>query len=243
MNSRARGGALLLALIAAALPRAASAADTHESFNGVWRLHGAPIAQLKTDRGQAPPLRPAALSLYAARREQVDRGDHRFDPGARCKPLGHPRLLWELGWPFELQISERRILTGYTWNRLHRLTDVTATAPEAIGPTYLGTSTAQWRGPALVVRSGGYNEDTLLDASGLPHSSALMLTETYRLLAGGHQLEVHIHFEDAATFTRPWDAILRFDRVVDGRIREDVCELRLGLYQEGAIDSLLAPTR
>jgi len=71
----------------------------------------------------------------------------------------------------------------------------------------------------------------------------MTLTETYRLLGGGRQLEVRMHFEDRDTFTKPWDALLRFDRVTDARIREDVCETRLGLYQEGVIDSQMAPDR
>lgn len=95
----------------------------------------------------------------------------------------------------------------------------------------------------LVITSAGYNEETLLDASGLPHSSALKLTETYRLRRGGRELEVRMQVEDDGVFTRAWETVQRFDRLPGERIREDVCELRLGLYVEGTIDSLMAPSR
>jgi hypothetical protein len=160
-------------------------------------------------------------------------GDKSFDPGEQCKPLGNPRLLWELGWPFDIQITDERVLFGYTWNRLHRIVYVAAGEPEVAGPTYLGTSHAEIKGNTLTVRSAGYHDTTLLDASGLPHSDAMTLTENYDLSADGNALTLRLRIVDDRNYTRAWNARVQFRRVPDGRIREDVCELRLGLYQPG----------
>ncbi|MGC3980037.1 MAG: hypothetical protein QM808_02125 [Steroidobacteraceae bacterium] len=222
--------ACTLSLALAATCQAVAADQTQ--FNGTWQLQGAAIKQLRTADGKSPPLRPEARKLYEQRIAQLAKGDRSYDPGLQCKPLGNPRLLWEESLPFDLQVTAKRILVGYTWNRLHRLIDVKAGEPGVAGPTYMGTSTAQITGDTLVVESGGYNDMTLLDASGLPHSDALSMTERYRVTNKGQQLELRIRFVDDATFTQPWEALVKFKRVPDGRVREDVCEIRLGLYKE-----------
>lgn len=232
---------LALGLVLATI--SAFAAEQGERFNGTWQLEGAAITQLRTADGKAPPLRPEARKVYEQRIAQQAKGDRSYDPGLQCKPLGNPRLLWEESRPFDLQVTAKRILIGYTWNRLHRLIDVQTGIPEAAGPTYMGTSNAQIKGDTLTVRSTGYHDTTLLDAAGLPHSDALQLTETYRLLPGNKQMELRIRFVDAATYSQPWETVVKFNRIADGRIREDVCELRLDLYQEQAASATPNPAR
>jgi hypothetical protein len=214
-----------------------TAKDMSAQFNGVWALDDAPVVQLHTNKGAMPPLRDAALKLYQQRIAQLAKGDRSFDPAEQCRPLGNPRLLWENGWPFDIQVTTKRILIGYTWNRLHRLIDVTADEPGAVGPTYMGTSSAQFQGDTLVVRSTGYNDSVPLDAAGMPHSYDMTLVERYRLINGGKQLQVDIRFSDDKTFTQPWETTLKFKRIPNGRIKEDVCEVRLGLYKETTNES------
>lgn len=210
------------------------AAAPSAKFNGVWQLEGPPMTQLRTTDGKTPPLREAANNFYQQRVAQLAKGDRSFDPSLQCKPPGNPRLLWEEGWPFDIQVTAKRIMIGYTWNRLHRLIDVKPGEPEAAGPTYLGTSNAQFEGDTLVVRSVGYKDSTLLDAAGMPHSYDLTMVERYRLINDGKQLELTLRFTDDNTFSRPWETRMKFKRIPDGRIREDVCEVRLGLYKEPA---------
>lgn len=219
------------ALFAGGIAAAAVAADA-PSFNGVWQLEGPPIEQLRTAEGRAPPLLPAARRVQQERAAKLAAGDRSWDPAETCRPLGNPRALWERGWPFDLQVTAQRILFAYTWNRLHRLVDVRAGEPMPAGPSYFGTSTAQLQGTDLTVRSSGYHATTLIDAAGLPHSEELSLVERYQLLDGGRRMELRIRFHDPKVYSRDWDAVARFRRVPDGRIREDVCEVRQGLYQE-----------
>jgi hypothetical protein len=223
---------ILLCVLLASTPVVAK--DMSAQFNGVWVLDGAPITQLRTSNGAMPPLRDEALKLYQQRMAQRDQGDRSFDPGEQCKPLGNPRLLWENGWPFDIQVTAKRILIGYTWNRLHRLIDVKPGDAAAVGPTYMGTSNAQFVGDTLVIRSTGYHESMQLDASGLPHSYDMTLVERYRLRNGGKQLQLTLRFSDDKTFTQPWESTVNFKRIPNGRIKEDVCEVRMGLYKESS---------
>jgi len=219
---------LLPALLATAAVEAAEPAD----YNGVWQLAGDKIVELKTSDGQIPPLNKTAIMYYESRRELYSQGDRSYDASQSCKPMGHPRLLWDEGLPFDIQVTPVRILFGYTWNRLHRLVDVSEGDPDIAGPTYLGTGVAHWEGDELNIKSGGYNENTLLDAAGMPHSYQMEITEQYRLVNDGSQLALHISFVDYDTFNNEWSADLLFDRVPNGRIREDICKIRQGLYSE-----------
>ena len=204
----------------------------HADFNDVWQLAGNKLVELKTAEGKVPPLNKTAIMVYQQRSKMYGKGDLSYDAGQSCKPMGHPRLLWDEGLPFDIQVSPERILFGYTWNRLHRLVDVTDAALNVAGPTYLGTAVAQWQGDELVIKSGGYNQATLLDAAGMPHSYQLKITERYRLINDGKQLQLHIEFDDPETFNQSWSTELTFDRVPNGRIREDICKIRMGLYPE-----------
>ncbi len=221
----------------------ALAENATSSFNGVWQLEGNAITQLRTTEGKQPPLRDAARKVYQQRTDQLAKGDHAYDPGMQCKPLGNPRLLWEERMPFDLQVTAKRIMFGYTWNRLHRLVDVQPGDPMPAGPSYMGTSNAQIEGDTMVVRSAGYHESTLLDTAGLPHSYDLTMVERYQLKNKGQALELRIRFTDEQTFTQPWETVIKFKRVPNGRIREDVCQLRKGLYKEETVDSPMNPAR
>jgi hypothetical protein len=54
----------------------------------------------------------------------------------------------------------------------------------------------------LVATTTGINDKTWLDGSGLPHSSALRMTERIRRVDFG-RMEIVFTFEGAQAFTRP----------------------------------------
>ena len=200
------------------------------AFDGLWALATPVGSRLHAAGGGEPPLTREGRALYLERQARRARGDDYFDGSARCKPIGFPRVLWD-GAPFDLQIQPRLVFFGYTWNRNHRIVAFSADPPALQIPRYYGNSTARWDGDALVVRSRLFPGTTLLDASGLPHSENMALTERYHALEGGHRLDVRITIDDPAWYTRRWDVHLRFDRVPDGRIAEDVCETRSEFYR------------
>lgn len=222
--------ALLLGSALSPAGAAGAAGDAHAAFAGVWQVI-TPVVQLRASDGSAPPLLPAARQLYEQRSAQRARGDRSYDTTLRCKPMGEPRTAYDPdGGPFEIVVNPKVIAFGHTWNRMIRFVYISSAPVDPVGPAYYGTANAQWQGGTLRVEAGGFHDNTLLDAAGLPHSDQLKLTERYRLLKGGQQLEELLRFEDPGTFAQPWEARVTYRRLPAGtRIAEDVCVERLGI--------------
>lgn len=219
------------ALAALACTLGGGSPATAADLTGVWRI-SADVRELKTADGAAPPLLPAAQQLYDQRRAQLKGGDGSFDATLRCKPMGQPRIMYDgKGFPFEIVQSPKKLFFGYQWNRQPRYVYVDQDVP-APSPIYYGYSSGHWDGDTLVVEVRGLDDSTFLDASGLPHSDDLHVTERYQLKNGGKQLQVRYTFEDARTFSKSWDAQLTFDKVSDGRIQEDICVDRRALFRK-----------
>jgi hypothetical protein len=216
--------ALALLLVALSGPVCAAA-----SFDGVWRIK-TPVVQLRASDGTAPPLKADALRVYQARSAQLKSGDRSFDSTLRCKPMGEPRTSFDAeGGPFEIMVNPKMVVFAHTWNRMIRFVPVSAEAPAPIGPTYYGTATARWQKDELVIDARAFHDSTLLDASGMPHSDQLRLTERFRLKNNGAELEERVRIDDPMVFTRSWEATLIYQRLPGARIAEDVCVERLGI--------------
>ncbi len=90
----------------------------------------------------------------------------------------------------------------------------------------MGFPVGHWEGDTLVIRSVGLTDATVLDATGLPHSEQLTLTERLHVRSDG-RLEDRMRFEDPATFTQPWETVLTFHRDAAARVADDVCPDRM----------------
>ncbi len=203
------------------------AAHAAGDLSGAWVIT-APVRSLQTLDGKMPPLTAAMRQQYQQYLAAAKRGDRSWDPVAKCKPPGEPRTLMESSWPFEIMQSTGRIDFLFQWNRLARSIYLLNEQPEFQGPYYFGQSIARWDGDTLVVQAIGFKDSTFLDASGLPHSDELQLTERFRVIDGGKTLEARIRFEDAKAFSQPWETRLTFKRLPAGtRIQEDSCLDRL----------------
>jgi len=221
---------IFLLASAAALLGAGALAATPD-LDGVWQVV-TPITALTTLDGTAPPLNPAAEKIYDQRKAELAAGNRAaFDSTLKCKPMGEPRTAYDpAGGPFEIlqDNEEKEIVFGYTWNRMVRFVYLTGKAPEVIGPSYYATATGAWHGNKLVLDVEGLHDTVFLDASGMPHSENLKLTETFQLAGQGRLLDETIRFDDPATFTRPWETKVTYRKLPAGtRIQEDVCEERL----------------
>jgi hypothetical protein len=95
--------------------------------------------------------------------------------------------------------------------------------PADAQPLWLGYSVGKWEGDILVVDTRGFNEKTVLDAMGHPHSEALRLTERYRRRDFGH-MDVQLTINDPKVYTRPFT--IKYTQVFqpDTDILEAVCE-------------------
>jgi hypothetical protein len=90
-------------------------------------------------------------------------------------------------------------------------------------PLWLGYSTGKWDGDTLVIDTTGFNEKTVLDAMGHPHSDALHLTERVRRHDFGH-LDVQLTIDDPKIYTRPFTIKYTDLLQADTDILELVCE-------------------
>lgn len=218
----------------------AASTDTQQTpdLSGVWQL-AQPVNALITVDGKLPPLLPVAQKVYDERVAKRKAGELDWDPALHCKPLGEPRAMLEMAWPFQILQSDRRIDIAYQWNRLVHTIPIQAEHGPQKGPFYFGESIGKWQDDTLVVDVINVREESLLDIAGLPHSDDMHMVERLRTINGGKQLEVRFHFEDANTYSQPWDAVLTFEKRPNVTISEDVCFERLKINDYATLDNSL----
>jgi hypothetical protein len=217
VGSRGRGAVLL----AVALTLSAAAAHATPDLTGVWQITGH-VGAVKTTDGGAPPLTADAKAVYDAHRKAAAKGDYSFDGVTRCLPPGLPRLML-MHEPFEILQRDKAVYFVYQVNRLPRRAYLNEALPTDVDPHYLGYSVAHWDADTLVVESAGFDDSTLLDNTGLPHSEDLHLTERYQLSPDGKRLRLTYTVEDPKTFTHAWSAQAQYTRLAGYQIPEDVC--------------------
>ena len=138
-----------------------------------------------------------------------------------CVPDGVPRIL-ATPYPFQVFQSPGFVTIVYEQNHVFRTIPLDRPIPKdedlVAYPYYSGNSFGHWEGDTLVVVTKGFNEKTFLDASGLPHSDQLYVTERIRKLNGGKVLEDVASVEDSVMFTKPWSARFVYDSHPEVRI-------------------------
>jgi hypothetical protein len=130
--------------------------------------------------------------------------------------------------PFEILQRPGFLAFNYQINRLVRVAYFDATPSEESPEYYLGESIAKWDGRELLIETSGFNDQTLLDDSGVPHGPGLKLTEHLSLLDGGNRMRNRMTIEDPETFTAPWTITVTYERMKGYQIPEDVCAERIG---------------
>ena len=214
--------ALQLFLSAAALgSMSLNVAAAAPDLSGVWFIsnHAGP---LRTVDGKVPPLTPEAKTVYAAHKAALAKGDYSFDGVTHCLPPGLPRLML-MHEPFEILQRSKALYFVHQLNRLPRRVYLDEALPTDVDPHYLGYSVGKWDGDALVVDTNGFDDSTVLDAEGLPHSDAMHLTERYELSKDGMHLHLLMTIEDPKTFTQAWTTQADYTKRPGYEIPEEVC--------------------
>lgn len=86
-------------------------------------------------------------------------------------------------------------------------------------PAYYGYSVGRWDRDTFVVESAGFNDKTLLDGMGHPHSDQLRVVERFRRRDFGH-LDVEMTFDDPKNYSRPFTVRIPHDLLADADIFE-----------------------
>ena len=107
---------------------------------------------------------------------------------------------------------------------LHRqiFTDGRKLPNEFALPAYLGYSTGHWEKDTFVVETAGFNDKTVLDGMGHPHSESLRVVERFHRRDFGH-LDYEITFDDPEMYTKPFTVKIPHTLVPDNDIFEMFC--------------------
>jgi hypothetical protein len=204
---------------------AAAVVRTPDDLLGIWVPDATP-RELTTVDGAAPPLNEDAAALHAEHKARFAAGDAGYDPTTWCAGPGMPRIL-TMPYAFEIRRSGDHVAFIHGWYRWWRAVDLNG--PEVVEPPLpltMGFPVGRFEDDTLVIRTVGLTDSTVLDASGLPRSDQLVLTERLRVLPDG-RLENRLTIEDPDTFTQPWETVLTFHRDPAARVVDDVCPDRL----------------
>jgi hypothetical protein len=167
----------------------------------------------------ASPMRPETVALLKERGAPTV-------PADLCAgvPLGIP-LADLLSEPMKIIQSPRMTVVLYEAGNSHRqIYSDGRSLPREFGfPAYLGYSVGRWEGETFVVETAGFNDKTLLDVIGHPHSEDLRVVERYQRRDFGH-LDLEMTFDDQRMYTKPFTIRVPHNLLADSDIFESVCE-------------------
>ena len=215
--------------------------DGKPDLSGVWHVEPTSLVEMKqlfgadVDTLDVPGMEADTVSKYAVnvlldfKREDVPMRPETaamFRNGKRylgsCTPIGIP-LTFLVSEPDEIVQSPRQIVMMFESDGTHRQIHTDGrplpTDPE---PAWLGYSVGKWDGDTLVVETIGFNERTVLDLMGHPHSDALRMVERYHRRDFGH-MDVQVTLDDPKMYTRPFTFKFTQSLLADSDILENIC--------------------
>ncbi|MFM1885930.1 MAG: hypothetical protein RL026_1087 [Pseudomonadota bacterium] len=196
---------------------------------GIWRV-AAPVAALRTEAGELPPLNAAGRKLLRQRQTAAKAGRSE-DPLQQCLPPGWPRALWADA-PFLLTQAPAKVTLFHQHRHLvrHVFLDGPLQLPADADPTWEGHHSARWEAGTLVIETAGFNGQQWLDAAGLPQSPQMRVTEHWRLQDDG-RLAVRVQIVDPVYYQQPWATTVQFLRQPeDTELPEEECSEALLEY-------------
>ena len=193
--------------------------DGKPDLSGIWGrpYDGTPVNNIAT--GVEVLFQPWADALYKARVENGGKGT----PSERCLPHGITKAM-SVHLPFKIfQTPELIVILHEEFNHYRQIFTDGRSVPENRRPTYFGYSLGKWEGDSLVVDTKGFVDDTWIDFSGHPASSALHLIERYRRRDFGH-LEIQCTVDDPKAYVKPWTLTIAFELLPDTELIEHICD-------------------
>ena len=205
----------------AAPDRGASSPDPR-NFEGVWWLKGYEYL-LGPAPGIEPPLKPKYMEILKRRIRAKNAGKPETDTSTQCFPHGMPRLM-ESPYPIEIVQTPCRVTFLHEVAHEVRRIYLDQKQPAHVPITYLGHSVGHWEGDTLVVDTVGINASSFIDDEGSSHSDQEHITERYRKIDGGRQLELVMTVDDPVTLEHPYSYTRYYQWRPDVRPQEYVCE-------------------
>lgn len=222
------GFALFLTATVASILAACSDQATNEtaaapSVSGTWWTASYDPRITPLEGGELP-FTAEGLATYQRNVEGLRSGEIWDDARRKCMPDGIPRIL-AAPYPFQILEVPGHVVIIYETNRVYRIITLDRTPPPLEAfisyPYYSGSSYGRWDGDTLVIETLGFNGKTLIDATGVPTSDQLRVTERYRKINNGQQLEASVTVEDPVVFSMPWNTRFVYESRPDIRIAFD----------------------
>jgi hypothetical protein len=224
--------------LAARPPRASNGKP---DLSGVWHVEPTTLAEMKqlfgtsVDTLDVPGMEADTISKYAFNillDFKPDDAPMRPETAAMlrnskgyvgsCAPIGIP-LTYLVSEPDEIVQSPRQIVMMFESDGTHRQIHTDGRLfPKDPEPTWLGYSVGKWDGDTLVVETIGFNERTVLDLIGHPHSDALRLVERYHRRDFGH-MDVEVTVDDPKLYTKPFSIKFTQRLLADSDVLENIC--------------------
>jgi hypothetical protein len=243
-----RSMSLLLALLASSLFSSAACAQSAAQptpvnsqmpvatpdLSGIWmRLRdkgatarGYPGIILDLGQPTELPMTPWAAAIYKVNSAMYHGNDPDTvlsDPVFSCYPPGVPRI-YLFGFPMQIVQIPGQVIMLFEYDHFVRRI-YTDGRPHDMnqGPLWMGDSIGKWEGDTLVADTVSFNDKSLIDRVGHPHSDALHVVERIRRV-DQNSLEIGLTVEDPKAFTKPWSTKLIFESKADWKIMEQICE-------------------
>lgn len=176
--------------LAAAAPRTP---DGNPDLSGMWQMHpGSYVVNMAQD------LNPDEIQPWAEKRYEEHLENFAKDPS--CNLPSGPRY-YIAGLPKIVQTRNLIIVLNEDLTCRQIFLDGRP-LPNDPNPSFMGYSAGHWEGDTLVVESEGFNDRTLLDTGGHPHTEALRVTERFRRRDVGH-MDVQVTFSDPKVYAKP----------------------------------------
>jgi len=149
------------------------------------------------------------------------------DPVFQCFPPGVPRI-YLFNFPMQIVQIPGQVLMLFEYDHFVRRIYTDGRSHDAeLGPLWMGDSIGKWEGDTLVVDTTNFNDKTLIDRVGRPHSNALHVVERIRRV-DQNSLEIAFNVDDPKAYSKPWGAKLIFELKPNWKVMEQICEDNAG---------------
>jgi hypothetical protein len=219
--------AMLVTVAALSCGAVGAQSSSRPVLTGSWERYRGPAGDAATPPPESqPPLKPALLAEWQARRAADREADARGEPQAsnvtHCIPDGVPSMM-NGPFPFEIVQNAKQInIAQEAYSQIRRIyLDKPQLTLDDIELGFYGRSVGEWHGDTLVVDTIGIKD--YVRFRDVPHTRDMRVTERFRLVTPDILWD-EITIEDPAVLEKPWTVTFAYRRMPDYEIIEYVCE-------------------
>ena len=169
-----------------------------------------------------PNLKQWARDAMTKDNDEVLRGKIAYTPGQSCHPQGVPAFTLAQG-PLIILQTPKKVTMIEESSQMVRHIYMNEQHPANLKASWLGHSIGRYEGDTLVVDTVGLSTKSFVDSFRTPHSEKLHVIERWRIIEGGHSLDVRIRVEDPDAFEQPWESYVQYRRAQEP-FEEIICQ-------------------